>query len=102
MRRTWLRGRQKVQKRYLIQVAAYNLGMVLRARLGARTPKQLAARGARLLWLLDPEVGLLMTLILPPDTGPGPTSSTGCYATAGATIPSTRSATLRATAVGSV
>jgi hypothetical protein len=78
MRRTWLRGRQKVQKRYLIQVADYNLGLVLRARLGAGTPKQLAARGARLLWLLDPDVGLLVILNLPPDTGPEPTSSTGC------------------------
>jgi transposase len=53
MRRIWLRGRQNVQKRYLIQVAAYNLGLVMRALLGAGTPKA-AARGATLLWLLDP------------------------------------------------
>jgi transposase len=78
MRRTWLRGRQNVQKRYLIQVAAYNLGLVMRAVLGAGTPKELAARGAALLWLLDPDVGLLMILVLPREARPEPTSSTGC------------------------
>jgi hypothetical protein len=28
--------------------------------------------------LLGPDLGLLVILILPPDTGPDPTSSTGC------------------------
>jgi len=78
LRRVWLRGRENVQKRYLVHVAAYNLGLVMRALLGAGTPKELAARGAGLLWLLDPDLGLLVILILPPDTGPDPTSSTGC------------------------
>jgi transposase len=78
LRRTWLRGRENVQKRYFVHVAAYNLGLVMRQLLGAGTPKELVARGARLLWLLDPAVGLLMILILPPDAGPEPTSSTGC------------------------
>lgn len=40
MRRTWLRGRDTVQKRYSIHVAAYNLGMVMRHRFGAGTPRQ--------------------------------------------------------------
>ena len=78
LRRVWPRGRENVQKRYLVHVAAYNLGLVMRALLGAGTPKELAARGAGLLWLLDPDLGLLVILILPPDTGPDPTSSTGC------------------------
>jgi hypothetical protein len=78
MRRTWLRGRQNVQKRYLIQVGAYNLGLIMRVLLGAGTPKETAARGAPLLWLLDPDLGLLMVLILPRDAGPEPTSSTDC------------------------
>ena len=78
MRRTWLRGRQNVQKRYLIQVVAYNLGLVMRALLGAGTPKELAARGTALLWLLDPDLGLLMILVLPDEARPQPTSSTGC------------------------
>ena len=48
MRRVWLRGRDNLQKRYSLQVAAYNLGMVLRQRFGAGTPRQAAAR----LWLV--------------------------------------------------
>jgi transposase len=78
LRRTHLRGRDNVQKRYFVHVAAYNLGLVMRQLLGAGTPKELAARGARLLWLLHPDLGLLLILILPPDAGPEPTSSTGC------------------------
>jgi transposase len=78
MRRAWLRGRENVQKRYLVHVAAYNLGLVMRLLLGAGTPRALAARGAKLLWLLDPEVGLLVILILPPEPAPKATSSTGC------------------------
>ena len=30
MRRVWLRGRENVQKRYLIHVAGYNLGLIMR------------------------------------------------------------------------
>jgi transposase len=78
LRRAWLRGRDNVQKRYLVHVAGYNLGLVMRALLGAGTPKELAARGPRLLWLLCPDIGLLVILILPPHTGPDLTSSTRC------------------------
>jgi hypothetical protein len=78
MRRTWLRGRQNVQKRYLIQVAAYNLGLVMRALLGAGTPKAAAARGGALLWLADATAGLAILIIVPPNTPPDPTSSTAC------------------------
>jgi hypothetical protein len=60
-------GRDNVQKRYFVHVAGYNLGLVMRQLIGAGTPKELAARGAALLWLLDPERGLLLILILPPD-----------------------------------
>lgn len=38
-RRTWLRGLDKVRKRYLIQVAARNLGLMLRRLFGVGTPK---------------------------------------------------------------
>jgi transposase len=78
LRRTHVRGRENVQKRYLVHVAGYNLGLVMRQLLGAGTPKELAARGARLLWLLDPNLDLLVILIRPPEAGPNPTSSTGC------------------------
>src|SRR3954454_23201010 len=43
LRRTWLRGDANVEKRYTIQVAAYNLGFVIRHRFGAGTPRQAAA-----------------------------------------------------------
>jgi transposase len=43
LRRTWLRGAGNVEKRYLIQVAAYNLGLVIRHRFGAGTPRQAMA-----------------------------------------------------------
>ena len=49
MRRAWLRGRENLQKRYLVHVAAYNLGLVMRALLGTGTPRELAAKGG-LLW----------------------------------------------------
>ena len=39
MRRAHLREHGKIRKRYLIHVAAFNLGLVLRALLGFGTPK---------------------------------------------------------------
>ena len=78
MRHTWLRGRENVHKRYLMQVAAYNLGLVMRTLLGAGTPKAAAARGGALLWLAEPSVGLVILIVLPTDAPPDPTSSTAC------------------------
>ena len=49
MRRTWLRGRENVHKRYLIHVAGHNLGILMRRMTGAGTPKEAAARGRLLL-----------------------------------------------------
>jgi transposase len=43
LRRTWLRGVANVEKRYTIQVAADNLGFVLRHRFGVGTPRQATA-----------------------------------------------------------
>ena len=39
MRRTHLKGREKVAKRYLIQTAAFNLGLIMRKLVGFGTPK---------------------------------------------------------------
>jgi transposase len=44
-RRTWLRGFVNVTKRYLIQVAAHNLAVVLRALFGTGKPRALQGRG---------------------------------------------------------
>jgi len=44
MRRAWLRGRKNVHKRYLIHVAGYNLGLIMRLLTGAGTPRRFRAR----------------------------------------------------------
>ena len=46
MRRAWLRGRENLHKRYLVHVAGYNLGLIMRLLVGAGTPRELSARGA--------------------------------------------------------
>ena len=49
MRRAWLRGRDNVQKRYLIHVAGYNPGLLMRLLTGAGTPREfIAMASARL------------------------------------------------------
>ena len=44
MRRTHLRGHANISKRLMIHIGAFNLGLVLRNRLGAGTPRGLWAR----------------------------------------------------------
>jgi transposase len=60
-RRTWLRGRVNVTKRYLMQVAAHNLGVVMRRLFGVGKPRVLqGAAGtafALVLWLWTVLVG---------------------------------------------
>jgi IS5 family transposase len=52
-RRVRLRGRENVRKRYVLQVAAVNLGLVMRALFGRGTPRQEAeARKGRLVFNL--------------------------------------------------
>lgn len=59
-RRSWLRGRVNVSKRYLMQVAAFNLGVVMRALFGVGKPRVLqgaaGAAFALVLWLLSVRV----------------------------------------------
>jgi hypothetical protein len=59
MRRTWLRGRETVGKRYLIHVAGHNLGLLMRLLIGAGTPKEAVARGWCLLVLLPTRMAAL-------------------------------------------
>lgn len=49
MRRIWLRGRENIQKRYLIHVSGYNLGLIMRLLTSAGTPRQCCARAS--VWL---------------------------------------------------
>ena len=46
MRRAWLRGRENLKKRYLVHVAGYNLGLVMRLLVGAGTPREVVAGAA--------------------------------------------------------
>jgi transposase len=50
-RRCWLRGLLRVTKRYLIQVAARNLGLIMRVVFGMGTPRGLQSEGD-LLWFV--------------------------------------------------
>ena len=45
-RRSWLRGIERVSKRYLMQVAAHNLGLVMRQMFGIGTPRSLQGAAA--------------------------------------------------------
>src|ERR671921_1082527 len=64
MRRTWLRGRENVHKRYLIHVAGHNLGLLMRLLIGAGTPKEAVARGWCILILLPTSNGAAYAAIL--------------------------------------
>ena len=50
-RRTWIRGIVEVGKRYLMQVAGFNLGLIMRALFGVGKPRALQGLSAALLHL---------------------------------------------------
>ena len=68
MRRSWLRGRENLHKRYLVHVAGYNLGLIMRLTIGAGTPKEFLARASAQLMLLMTAADTL-TIILIVATG---------------------------------
>jgi transposase len=63
MRRAWLRGRENLHKRYLIHVAGFNLGVLMRAIYGQGTPRQAAETLSPLITVLRTEAALVFTLI---------------------------------------
>src|SRR5215216_6554906 len=68
MRRAWLRGRENLHKRYLIHVAGYNLGLIMRLLTGAGTPRAFQARvSAYLATAITPAGGLFVLLIVVAD-----------------------------------
>lgn len=84
MRRAWLRGRENLTKRYLVHVAGYNLGLIMRLLVGAGTPRELLARAsahllaiawadgtvaAVLIGTTDAEAGMLILSIRPEPSG---------------------------------
>lgn len=67
-RRTWLRGLDKINKRYLIVAAAHNLGLMMRTLLGSGKPRQFGAIGAcfsQRKWPLQPRHGFHGWLFAP-------------------------------------
>src|SRR5438045_4851213 len=63
MRRTWLRGRENVHKRYLVHVAGHNLGILMRLLIGAGTPQETAARSRAYPPVLDTEQAVARILV---------------------------------------
>ena len=52
MRRAWPRCRANIHKRYLIHVAGYNLGLIMRLLTRAGTPRELHAWGSAYLFCI--------------------------------------------------
>ena len=69
MRRTWLRGRENVHKRYLIHVAGHILGLLMRLLIGAGTPKEAAARGRAFLVIVRTQNTLSIVIYALDQTG---------------------------------
>ena len=68
MRRVWLRGRQNVQKRYLIHVAGYNLGLIMRLLTGAGTPREFQAWAfAFLFTIVEPNARPILVILVATD-----------------------------------
>ena len=65
MRRTWLRGRENVHKRYLLHVAGHNLSLLMRQRIAAGTPREAVAGGyGCILVLIAPAGAVLVAQIV--------------------------------------
>lgn len=64
MRRAWLRGRENIHKRYLIHVAGYNLGLIMRLLTGAGTPREFQARVSAGLAVIITPNGCPMLLLI--------------------------------------
>ena len=63
MRRAWLRGRENLHKRYLVHVAGYNLGLVMRLLVGAGTPREFLARASAHLLVLATADGAALVIL---------------------------------------
>ncbi len=61
-RRTWLRGLEKVKKRYGIHAAGHNLGVILRAICGVGTPRSLQSGSAGRFAALQDRIGALLNV----------------------------------------
>src|SRR5271155_5286894 len=62
-RRACLRGRENLHKRYLIHVAGFNLGVLMRALYGQGTPREAAEAESALIFVLQSDAALAFGLI---------------------------------------
>jgi hypothetical protein len=63
MRRAWLRGRENLHKRYLIHVAGFNLGVLMRALFGCGTPREAAGSSHAALFVVQTGNTLLYVIL---------------------------------------
>ena len=70
MRRAWLRGRENLHKRYLVHVAGFNLGVLMRALHGQGTPREAAEACAAFMFVLRTDALLVFGLIAVIDAKP--------------------------------
>ena len=68
MRRVWLRGDENIEKRYIIHVAGFNLGILMRALFGVGTPKGWAEETPSrvLLALFESRTGCFLVIAFAP------------------------------------
>ena len=64
MRRAWLRGCQNLRKRYLVHVAGYNLGLIMRLLVGAGTPRGFLAGASAYLLALATADGAVFAILI--------------------------------------
>ena len=70
MRRVWLRGRENIQKRYVLHVAGFNLGLLMRLKTGHGTPRGWANAYFALIWTNQhPFMACLAIVILTEEQG---------------------------------
>ncbi|MGI6656553.1 MAG: transposase [Desulfobulbus sp.] len=72
MRRSFLRGLENIEKRYIIHLAGFNLGILLRALFGFGTPKGLADARAGLIFARIGEMHLLILAVWLPHAAEAP------------------------------
>jgi hypothetical protein len=63
MRRAWLRKRENIHKRYLIHVAGFNLGVLMRALYGQGTPREAAEAANAFGFVLQTDIALAFGLV---------------------------------------
>jgi hypothetical protein len=71
MRCTWLQGRENIAKRNLIQVAGFNLGVLMRALVGCGTPRE-RAEAARNVFLFVIRTDSATGIVIIVDIGSAP------------------------------